>query len=132
VPAKERNLVGDSAALLEGDDGECAAAAGFPVDCEVFGIGLGGMSLRFSRSRAGRADLDQVGVPGVLGDAEVIIALLLWSCEYWQILNIESTVPSSRPARRRGLQVRVIHVSLAEACDKTHDTWMLSQSGRPW
>ena len=77
VPAEERDLVGDSAALLEGNDSKCAAAAGLPVDCEVFGIGLCSMSFRFSRSRARRADFNQVGVPGVLGDAEVIIALLL-------------------------------------------------------
>lgn len=77
VPAEERDLVRHSAALLEGDDGECAAAAGFPVDCEVLRIGLCVMSMCFSRSRARRADLNQVGVPGVLGDAEVIIALLL-------------------------------------------------------
>jgi hypothetical protein len=35
------------------------------------------MSASFWRSRARWADLDQIGVPGILGDAEVVIALLL-------------------------------------------------------
>jgi hypothetical protein len=35
------------------------------------------VSASCSRSRAWWADLDQVGVPGILGDAEVVIALFL-------------------------------------------------------
>jgi hypothetical protein len=40
VSAEERNQVGSSAALVDGDDGECATAAGFPVDRNVLGVGL--------------------------------------------------------------------------------------------
>lgn len=42
VAAEERELVGRSAALIDGDDGKGATAAGFPVDRDVFGVGLGG------------------------------------------------------------------------------------------
>jgi hypothetical protein len=40
VPAEEGDLVGRAAALVEGDDGKSAAAAGLPVDCDVLGVGL--------------------------------------------------------------------------------------------
>jgi hypothetical protein len=76
VPAEERDRVRRSAALVDGDDGKGAPAAGLPVDGDVLGICLGSVSAALPRSRA-VADLDQVGVPGVLGDAEVIVALLL-------------------------------------------------------
>jgi hypothetical protein len=35
------------------------------------------VSASFARSRARHADLDQVGIPSVLGDTQVIIALFL-------------------------------------------------------
>lgn len=44
--------------LLQRDDGECAAARGLPVDGQVFGVAF-----------------DEVGVPGVLADAQVVVAL---------------------------------------------------------
>jgi hypothetical protein len=65
VAAEERKLVGSSAALIDGNDSKGAATAGFPVDGDVFGVGL-----------------DQVCVPGVLGDAKVVIALLLYDSKY--------------------------------------------------
>jgi hypothetical protein len=77
VPAEEGNLVGCSAAFIEGNDGKSASTAGLPVDCDVLGVGLWGMSASCPRSRARRADLDQVGVPRILRDAEIVIALLL-------------------------------------------------------
>lgn len=40
VAAEEGDLVGDLAALVDGDDGECATAAGLPIDREVLGVGL--------------------------------------------------------------------------------------------
>lgn len=52
VPAEEGNLVGSSATLAEGDDSECASSASFPVHCDVFGIGLWGMSASWLWSRA--------------------------------------------------------------------------------
>lgn len=80
MPAEEGDLVGRAALLVDGNNGESASSAGFPVDCDVFRVGLRGVSASFSRSRARWADLDQVGIPGVLGDAQVVIALLLWDC----------------------------------------------------
>ena len=78
MPAKEGDLVRRAALFVDGDDSESAASAGFPVDCDIFGVGLRGVSASFLRSRARWADLDQIRVPGVLGDAQVVIALLLW------------------------------------------------------
>jgi hypothetical protein len=40
VPAEEGYLLRDAALLIEGDDGEGAPAAGFPVDGEVFRVRL--------------------------------------------------------------------------------------------
>jgi hypothetical protein len=40
MPSEERELFGELASLVDGDYGKSAAAAGFPVDGEVFGIGL--------------------------------------------------------------------------------------------
>jgi hypothetical protein len=77
VPAEEGDLIGRSAAFAERDDGKSASTAGLPVDCDVLGVGLWGMSASFLRSRAGWADLDQIGIPRILGDAEIVIALLL-------------------------------------------------------
>jgi hypothetical protein len=47
VPAEERDLVGRAAFLVDGNDSECATAASFPVDCDVFGVGLRSMSVWF-------------------------------------------------------------------------------------
>jgi hypothetical protein len=60
VAAEEGHLLGEASTLVDGNDGECASAARFPIDRDVFGIGL-----------------DQVRVPCVLGYAEVIVTLLL-------------------------------------------------------
>lgn len=40
MPAEEGYLLGDAPLLIEGDDSEGAAAAGFPVDGEVFRVRL--------------------------------------------------------------------------------------------
>lgn len=42
VATEERELVGSPTALVDGDDGKGATTAGFPVDRDVFGVGLGG------------------------------------------------------------------------------------------
>jgi hypothetical protein len=44
VPAEEGDLVGSPAPLIDGNDGKSASSAGFPVNCDVFGVGLRGMS----------------------------------------------------------------------------------------
>ena len=41
VATEQRYLVGELAALVEGDDGEGATTAGLPVDGQVLGVGLG-------------------------------------------------------------------------------------------
>jgi hypothetical protein len=53
VPAEEGYLIGRSAALVDGDDGECATAASFPVDRNVLWICLLSVSKGTPRSRAG-------------------------------------------------------------------------------
>ena len=40
VAAEEGDLVRDLAALVDRDDGECAATARLPIDREVLGVGL--------------------------------------------------------------------------------------------
>ena len=59
VSAEERYAVRGSASLADGDDGEGASTAGLPIDSEVFGVGF-----------------YEIGVPGILGDAQAIVALL--------------------------------------------------------
>jgi hypothetical protein len=52
VSAEEWNLVRRSTALVDGDNGKRAAAAGFPVDGNVLGIGLCRVSAKMPWSRA--------------------------------------------------------------------------------
>lgn len=40
VPAEERDLVGCPALLIDRNNSECATAASFPIDRDVFGVGL--------------------------------------------------------------------------------------------
>ena len=79
VATEERQLVGGAAALVDGNDSKGAATAGFPVDGDVLGVGLGGVRGCPAMVACGwaGADLDQVGVPGILCDAQVIVALFL-------------------------------------------------------
>lgn len=58
VSTKERDLVGQLASLFQGNHSERATTASFPVHGNVLGIGL-----------------DQIAVPGILRDAQVVIAL---------------------------------------------------------
>lgn len=51
VAAEKRKLVGSSAALIDGDNGKGATAARFPVDGDVFGVGLERVSACPTRSR---------------------------------------------------------------------------------
>jgi hypothetical protein len=57
VSSEQRHGIGHLSTLLQRDDGECAAAGGLPVDGKVLGV-----------------TFHQVGVPGVLANAEVVIA----------------------------------------------------------
>jgi hypothetical protein len=52
VAAEERQLVGSSAALIDGNDCKGATTTGFPVDRDVFRVGLEGVSASMTRSRA--------------------------------------------------------------------------------
>lgn len=40
VAAEERQLIGGATTFVDGNDGEGATAAGFPVDGDVFRVGL--------------------------------------------------------------------------------------------
>ena len=40
VTSKQRDLVGKLAPLVQGNDGECAAARGVPIDRQVLGVDL--------------------------------------------------------------------------------------------
>ena len=59
VSAEERYPIRGTTALADGDDGEGASTAGFPIDGQELGVGF-----------------YEVGVPGVLGNAEAVVALL--------------------------------------------------------
>lgn len=58
VPTEQRYLVRELALLLQRYYRECASAAGLPIDGDILRVGL-----------------DNVRVPGVLADPEVIVAL---------------------------------------------------------
>lgn len=51
VSTEERDLVGGSAAFVDGNDSKGATTTGFPVDCDVFWVGLRYMSVYSWRSR---------------------------------------------------------------------------------
>jgi hypothetical protein len=60
VATEQGHDIGELATLIDRNDSKGAATAGLPIDRQVLGVGL-----------------DQVGVPGILGDAEVVVTLLL-------------------------------------------------------
>lgn len=67
VPAEEGYLFREAAPLVDGNDGECATATGFPIDRNVFRICL--LKSQSAVPLYGErvlADLDEVRVPGVL------------------------------------------------------------------
>jgi hypothetical protein len=65
------------------------------------------MSASFARSRARQADLDQVGIPSVLGDTQVIIALLLGGvltmvyCMHSRVFTFFAPCPKTWPIYQR-------------------------------
>jgi hypothetical protein len=76
MATEERDAVRQSTSLRGRYNGKGTTATGFPVDCEVFRIGLVnsvGASLWLSRAPY----FQQIRVPGVSGDSQIIIALLL-------------------------------------------------------
>ena len=80
VAAEEGYLVGQLAALVEGDDVEGAATCRLPVDREVLGVDLDKAHQLCSvllLPREGETHLHQVRVPGIAADVEVVIAKLL-------------------------------------------------------
>lgn len=77
VSAEEGHQLGGAAILVDGNDGESTTTACFPVDGDVLRIGLEGMSSHVGGRVRGCADLDQVGIPSVLRDTEVVVALFL-------------------------------------------------------
>jgi hypothetical protein len=57
VSSEQRHDIGQLSTLFQRDDGECAAAGRLPVDGQVLGV-----------------TFDQVGIPRVLADAQVVVA----------------------------------------------------------
>jgi hypothetical protein len=60
VATEQGQDVGELSTLIDRNDSKGTATAGLPIDREVLGVGL-----------------DQVGVPSILRDAEVVVTLLL-------------------------------------------------------
>ena len=60
VATEQGHDIGELSTLINGNDSKGAATAGLPIDRQVLGVGL-----------------DQVGVPSILRDAEVVVTLLL-------------------------------------------------------
>lgn len=80
------------APFFQGNHSKGTSTAGFPVDGQIMGVCLekerevvsslrrcrrGSVSGAGRRGRKGRANLDQIGVPGISRDAQVIVALIL-------------------------------------------------------
>lgn len=116
MSAEEGHRLWDAALLFEGYDSECAATAGFPINGEVFGVCLWKLSMRSDRTRD-VADLDQIGVPSVFGDAEVVVALFLEKTSEKHrldgiaptgIAKLQKSAPSWSLVRRRGLHIVVV------------------------
>jgi hypothetical protein len=80
MATEEGDVFGETAFLIDGNDGEGSSSAGFPVDRDVFRICLSeALEGTFPIVRARSGNLDQVGVPGILRDSEIVIALFLHS-----------------------------------------------------
>ena len=88
VASEQGDQVGQLALLVEGNDGKGATTARVPIDGEVLGIDLGegrgsvslaslGGEVDGRRSHGRVTYLDQVGIPGIAADAQVIIAKFL-------------------------------------------------------
>jgi hypothetical protein len=60
VATEQGQDIGELSTLIDRNNSKGAATAGLPIDREVLGVGL-----------------DQVGVPSILRDAEVVVTLLL-------------------------------------------------------
>lgn len=60
VATEQGQNIGQLSTLIDGDDGKGATTAGLPIDRKVLGVGL-----------------DQVRVPSILRDAEIVVTLLL-------------------------------------------------------
>lgn len=82
VAAEQRDALRQPAGLVQGDDGKGAAAAGLPVDGEIVWV-----------------DLDEVGVPGIVGDAQVIVAVLLLGSEKRRNRGMEGEEEKGRGER---------------------------------
>jgi hypothetical protein len=79
VASEQWYLVGNLAALVEWDDGKCTAAAGLPIDGDVFGVDLGWEHVSASichKASSLSLYLYKVGVPGISTDVEVVVAEL--------------------------------------------------------
>lgn len=87
MTTEQRNSLWKLASFLKRDDGEGATTTSFPIDCKVLRVDLICVLCQIGESSSGQgwrdrtrgAHLDQVGVPCISRDPEIIVALLLES-----------------------------------------------------
>lgn len=78
------------------------------------------------------ADLDQVGVPGILGDAQVVVALFLFQVSVCSGGDDDAAcVPSWCLCQRHGLRVLAVQGAGLALGINTHDTWKRARIGLP-
>jgi hypothetical protein len=76
VSTEKRDLFWESPFLIDWNDSECASSAGFPIDREVFWIGLS-QSAPCPAICFSDADLYEVGIPRIAADMEIIVSRFL-------------------------------------------------------
>lgn len=82
MPAKQRDNVRKLALLVYGNDSECATTTGLPIDRDVLRVGLrdgivsGSHLWRMVQRWEVQPDLDQIGVPGIATNTDVVVTRL--------------------------------------------------------
>lgn len=82
MTTEQREFVRQFATLLQRKYGKSASTASFPIDCQILRVDLdvAGETSHWSGGWVGgHTHLDQIGIPGVSRDAEIIVALFLES-----------------------------------------------------
>ena len=64
VTSKQRDLVGKLAPLVQGNDGECAAARGVPIDRQILGVDLRKWPRQQKRGQWRRQETRQTEIRG--------------------------------------------------------------------
>lgn len=145
MAAKQGYLVRKLSLLVQGNNRECAAAARLPVDGQELGVRSGQFERRlatdFHGARGRSASLDQIRVPSVPTDVEVVVAELLSGRLPEDVSYMVSS--SQRRARRRTGRSKHPSCSVCLgrvlACwrghagvEGTHDTSTRARIGQTW